>query len=148
MYTSTPPHYIYISPSLPHVQANYIDISYSKCIKHIGVFFDSNISLHRHEQYHIKYISTPTLYDLSEIPLSNVIIIASSFILPHFDYCNSILLNLPGYQINRLQLAQNSVARCIFKMDISCISIRFSRISIKSKLTQIPNYFQEPPAPV
>ena len=30
----------------------------------------------------------------NSIPLSTAIIIASSFILPHFDYCNSILLNL------------------------------------------------------
>ena len=47
------------------------------------------------------------------------------------DYCNSILLNISDYQINRLQLTQNSVARCIFKM------VRFSRMSIKSILKDI-----------
>ena len=122
------------SPSLPHVQANHIDIPYTKCIKYLGIFFDSNISLHRHISHLLQQVHFHT-HSLrlvrNSIPLSTAIIIASSFILPHFDYCNSILLNLPDYQINRLQLAQNSVARCIFKMD------RFSRMSIKSKLKDL-----------
>ena len=57
----------------------------------------------------------------NSIPLSTAIIIASSFMLPRFNYCNSILLNLPDYHINRLQLAQNSDA---FSNRFSCMNIK------------------------
>ena len=39
--------------------------------------------------------------------------IATSLIHSKIDYCNSLLLNLPATQTNRLQLVLNSAARAV-----------------------------------
>ena len=47
------------------------------------------------------------------IPLPIAITIASSYIISLFDYCNSILFNLPEYKLIKLQRLQNAVVRCV-----------------------------------
>ena len=47
------------------------------------------------------------------IPFLIAVTIASSYILPLFDYCNNILFNLPAYKIIKLQSLQNAVVRCV-----------------------------------
>ena len=58
-------------------------------------------------------------------------LIASVYILPIFDYCNSMLLYLQSHQITRLKTLQNSIGRCIFKMN------NFSNDSISSLLIEL-----------
>ena len=41
--------------------------------------------------------------------------IATSLVHSKLDYCNSLLLNLPSAQANRLQLVLNSAARAVTK---------------------------------
>lgn len=59
--------------------------------------------MHKSIQYHLHYLHT--------IPIHIAIVIASSYILPHIDYCNSLLFNLPS---NKLQKLLNTMIRCIF----------------------------------
>ena len=47
------------------------------------------------------------------IPLHITITIASSYIIPIFDYCNSLLFNLTEYKLIKLQRLQNAVVRCV-----------------------------------
>ena len=47
------------------------------------------------------------------IPFPIDVTIASSYIIPLFDYCKSILFNLPAYKHIKLQILQNAVVRCI-----------------------------------
>ena len=47
------------------------------------------------------------------IPLPSAITIASSYIIPIFDYCNSLLFNLREYKFIKLQRVQNSVVSCV-----------------------------------
>ena len=49
----------------------------------------------------------------SSIPLPIAIIIASSYIIPLFDYCNSLLFNLTDYKLIKLPRLQNAVDRCV-----------------------------------
>ena len=47
------------------------------------------------------------------IPLPIAITIASSYIIPLFDYCNSLLFNLTEYKLFKLQRLKNAVVRCV-----------------------------------
>ena len=48
------------------------------------------------------------------IPLHIAITIASSYIIPLFDYCNSLIFNLPEYKLIKLQWLQNAVVLCVY----------------------------------
>ena len=41
--------------------------------------------------------------------------VGSALLQSKLDYCNSLLLNLPRCEIDRLQFVQNSLARAIFR---------------------------------
>ena len=49
------------------------------------------------------------------LDLSTAKTVATSLVHSHIDYCNSLFLNLPSHQLNRLQLMLNSAARAITK---------------------------------
>ena len=66
--------------------------------------------MHKSIHYHLHCFS---LIQRS-IPLPIAVTIASSYILPLFDYCNNLLFNLPAYKLIKLQRLQNSVVRCIY----------------------------------
>ena len=51
----------------------------------------------------------------SSLDLRTARIIATSLVHSKLDYCNSLYLNLPSSQINRLQLIQNATARAVAK---------------------------------
>ena len=64
--------------------------------------------------------------------------IASSYILPLFNYCNNLLFSLPAYKLIKLQRLQNYVVRCIHLL------LRRSSDSITPLLKQLhwlPVYF-------
>ena len=48
------------------------------------------------------------------IPTTMAITLMNSFVLNRIDYCNSLLMSLPAYQIDRIQIVRNDVARLIF----------------------------------
>ena len=58
-------------------------------------------------------------------------LIASAYILPIFDYCNFALHNIPDIHLSGLQVLQNSIVRCIFKID------KFSHTSITPYLMKL-----------
>ena len=47
------------------------------------------------------------------IPLPIAITIASSYIIPLFNYCNSLLFKLPDYKLIKQQRLQNAVVLCV-----------------------------------
>ena len=110
----------------PFIMVNNHNIIYSDNVKFLGVYFDISLSFHRHILNLIRSINFH-LHSFrlirNYISLSVYITLASSFILPIFDYCN-IFFSLPGYQIKKLQILQNALIRSIFKID------RFSQINI------------------
>ena len=86
----------------PFIMVNNHNILYSDKVTYLGVYFDSSLSFHRHISNLIRSINFHFhSYRLirNSISLSVSITLASSFILTLFDYCNILLLSLPGYQI-------------------------------------------------
>ena len=97
----------------PFIMVNNHNILYSDNFKYLGVYFESSLSFHRH----ISNLRSINCHNHSlgiirnSISLSVSITLASSFILPFFDYCNILLFSLPGYQIKKLQILQNALVR-------------------------------------
>jgi len=84
--------------------------------RNLGVIFDSELSFSKH----ISSISKSCfshIRDLrrirSSINKSTAITIATSLIHSKLDYCNSLFLNLPSRDLNKLQTILNSAARAI-----------------------------------
>ena len=95
---------------------------YSTHVKNLGVIFDNTLNFYR-QLSHITKLLNYQLHSLSlirhSISISTATIIASAYILLYstlFDYCNFILYNTPSSYITKLQILQNSIARCIFNI--------------------------------
>ena len=94
--------------------------------RNLGVIFDSSLTM----SDHISAVSKScflAIRDLrrirSTLDYTTAQTIATSLIHSKVDYCNSLFLNLPRGQLDRLQLILNSAARAVSRTP------RFSRIS-------------------
>ena len=94
--------------------------------RNLGIIFDNNLrfenqitSLSKSCFYHI--------HDLRRIrdtlDFTTACTIGTSLVHSKLDYCNSLYLNLPAYQLDRLQSIQNCLARTI------CRTSKFSHIT-------------------
>ena len=89
-------------------------LPYSQHVRNLGFHIDTTFD------YHIIHMHNSIHYHLHcirlirrSIPLPIAITIASSYIILLFDYCNSILFNLPDYKLIKLHRLQNAVVRCV-----------------------------------
>lgn len=103
-----------------------VSISPVSFARNLGVIFDSTLSMSEH----ISAISKSCFFHIRDLrrirntlDLHTTKTIATSLIHSRLDYCNSLFLNLPSTQLNRLQLLLNSTARVITKTP------KFSHIS-------------------
>lgn len=84
--------------------------------RNLGVIFDSQLSLSDHISSVSKscYCHIRNLRRIrSSLDQSTATTIATSMIHSKLDYCNSLFLNLPKFELNRLQSILNSAARAI-----------------------------------
>ena len=86
--------------------------------RNLGVILDSTLSM----SDHISAVSKSCLFHIRDlrrirntIDLNTAKIIATALVHSRLDYCNSLFLNLPSCQLNRLQLLLNSAARATTK---------------------------------
>ena len=100
----------------PLITSGTTSIDYSKTVRNLGVMLDSTLSFKTQTAKILKTVN----YHLHclrlirrSIPFEVAATIASSFILPHFDYCNQLLNGIPAYMIRRLQTLQNAIVRCV-----------------------------------
>ena len=100
----------------PPILLNMTTLPYYKHARNLSLHIDSTLSLdthiaHKHKSihYHLHCFRLIRRY----IPLPIAITIASSYILPLFDYCNILLFYLPVYKLIKLQRLQNAVVRCV-----------------------------------
>ena len=94
------------------------DVSLSPVVsaRNLGIHFDSTLSLSNH----ISSITKSCLFHVRDLrrirPFLNQTAarnITTVLIHSKLDYCNSIFLNLPANQLDRLQLVLNSAARAV-----------------------------------
>jgi hypothetical protein len=87
--------------------------------RNLGILFDTNLTFsdqisatckscnwHIHDLWRIR----------STLDFNTAKTIATSLVHSKLDYCNSLYLNLPAYQIARLQHIQNSIARVVCRI--------------------------------
>ena len=85
-------------------------------MRNLGVIFDSNLDFKKH----ISSICRSSFFQIrqlrqirSSLDRNSAIILANSLVHSKIGYCNSLLYNLPGTSIVRLQRLQNSLARVV-----------------------------------
>lgn len=91
-------------------------ISPSPCVRNLGSWFDSNLSMTDHINkacnavfYHLHNLRRIKKY----LSRDSLITLAHAFITSRLDYCNGLLFGLPNVQIAKLQRVQNAAARLI-----------------------------------
>ena len=106
-------------PTPPPININGQLIMYSSHVKNRGIIFDNTFNFYR-QLFNIIKLLNYQLHSLrlirNSISIFTDTIIATAYILPLFDYCNVILYNTPSSYITKLQILQNSIARCIFNI--------------------------------
>ena len=92
----------------------------SPAIKILGVYFDSNMTMYeqvnnicKSVRLQLKNVSQIRKY-ITKDACNHVV---RSNVLSRLDYCNGLLTDIPGVQLNRLQRLQNWAARIIFKVE-------------------------------
>ena len=91
-------------------------ITSSRFVRNLGATFDANLNMEKH----VKDICRRAFYHIHRIGLirkyldqSATARLVSAFVLSLLDNGNSLLLGLPGKQLDRLQSVQNSAVRLI-----------------------------------
>ena len=86
-------------------------ISPSPCVRNLGSWFDSNLSMTDHINkacnaafYHLHNLRRIRKY----LSRDSLITLVHAFITSHLDYCNGLLFGLPKVKIAKLQHVQNA----------------------------------------
>ena len=90
------------------------DIDPSLCVRNLGVWFDSHLSM----STHVTKLCNPAFYHLHNIRCirkylsrDSLLALIHAFVTSRLDFCNSLLYGLPKSQIVKLQRVQNAAAR-------------------------------------
>jgi len=97
---------------------NNVILSPVNSVRNLGVIFDKTLSFVQHISSISKscFLNNRDLRRIrNTIDQTTTCTIATSLIHYKIDHCNSLLLNLPATQMNRLQLVLNSAARAVTK---------------------------------
>ena len=104
--------------SIKSMDINKDSIPFSDCVKNLGVFLDSSLSMDSHVNnlcktlyFHLRRISKIRKY--LTVDAANKL--AVSFIMSRLDYCNSLLAGLSEKKISKLQRIQNCAARMVLR---------------------------------
>jgi len=133
------PHQLRSSPLTVYSFAGH-DIHLTSSIVNLGVRFDAHLSFNTHIQhicktafFHLRNISKlrPSL------SFSDAEMLVHAFVSSRLDFCNSLLVGIPGSSMQRLQYIQNCAARVLMRVR------RFEHITpILQKLHWLPVRFR------
>ena len=127
-------------PVLDSVQVGDERITPKSSARNLGVIFDNRMSLNEH----IAKICKSSQYHLSNIgkirkllDQNTTEILLHAFVSSKMDNCNELLFGLPKYQLNRLQLIQNTAAR------IATLTKKYDHVTpVLIKLHWLPVHFR------
>ena len=87
-------------------------------VRDLGVILDKNLTFHEH----ITKVSQACFFHIRDLrrirpflDLKTAATIGTALVQSKLDYCNSLFLNLPACEIQRLQFLQNSLARAVVR---------------------------------
>ena len=94
------------------INVNGVPVKISDGLKYLGVWLDNTLTMKKHIDAKIK-TAAGNIRRISNIrqfiDLDTAKLLASSLVLSHLDYANSILCGLPSSTIARLQRVQNEL---------------------------------------
>ena len=100
----------------PSFKTDDVTLEPKESCRNLGVIFDANMTLNNH----ISHVAKSVRYQLRNLSHIRKFLsrkateqVVHSLISSRLDFCNSILINLPEYQLKRLQYLQNSAARLV-----------------------------------
>ena len=127
-------------PVLDSVQVGDERITPKSSTRNLGVIFDNRTSLNEHiakicksSHYHLRNIGKigKSFYQ------NTTEILLHAFVSSKLDNCNALLFVLPKYQLNRLQLKQNTAAR------IATLTKKYDHVTpVLNKLHWLPVHFR------
>lgn len=146
----------------PHIKINNDEIECVKSIKYLGVIIDSKLNFNEHCDYVCKKIAKKLAFlgrIRSKVSKACAINIYNTIILPHFNYCSTILFLCNQQQLQRLQILQNRGMRIILKCGIrthirdmlnklkwmnirNCLTYNALVLIFKLKNNLLPSYMQ------
>ena len=112
------------------IDVNKTVVSKSEVVKYLGTWMDCNLTF----KDHIVKKCRTAMINLQQVKLIRPFLnpetcttLMLGLVISHLDYCNSILVGLPGVSINRMQRVQNLAAKMVLgksKMDSAseCLS--------------------------
>ena len=99
-----------------NVKINNVHLQRVENIKYLGIIIDQNLNFKQHVKY-IQNKMSKKVYFLNRVSkhLSSYakLIVYKTIIMPQIDYCASILLNIPKYMLQQVQIIQNRAMRKI-----------------------------------
>lgn len=112
------PHQLRSSPLTVYSFSGH-DIPLTSSIINLGVRFDPHLSFNTHIQYickneffHLRNISKLRPF----LSLSDAEKLVHALVSSRLDYCNALLIGIPGSSIQRLQYIQNCAARVLMRV--------------------------------
>ena len=90
----------------------------SSSIKYLGVIFDEQLRFENHISTKCR-VASYNLYHIASIrkhlTMDSAKSLASTMVLSHLDYCNSLLYGLPASTLKRIQRIQNRAAKIVLQ---------------------------------
>lgn len=107
------------SSSITSITFSGTNIPLSSTVTNLGVKIDSQLTF----EAHINYLCKTSFYHLRNISKLRPILTFSdaeklvhAFVSSRLDYCNALLIGIPGKSLQRLQYIQNSAARILMRV--------------------------------
>ena len=93
-------------------------ISLSSCVKNLGIYLDSDLSMSKQVSHIMKciYLDLRRISQIRHLISVDIAqMLATSLIMSKLDYCNSILSGVNNDLLRKLKVAQNNAARLVLK---------------------------------